>query len=133
MADSSASTNWLVGRDRELEMLAGFLGETVSGGSSRLLTGEPGVGKTALMDAALAMALTRGARVIQGSGVEYESDVSFAATPCQLDDSANAPWTRMMVVCMIAPSRAGGCECPDRCSQMIPGLSSLLAPTTSVR
>ena len=62
MAESTASTYRLVGRDRELEMLAAFLDETVSGGSARLLTGEPGVGKSALMDAAVAMAGTRGAR-----------------------------------------------------------------------
>lgn len=89
MADSTASTYRLVGRDRELEMLAAFLDETVSGGSARLLTGEPGVGKTALMDAAVAMAGTRGARVIQGSGVEYESDVSFAGLHQLVDPLAD--------------------------------------------
>lgn len=78
MADPTASTYQLVGRDRELEMLAAFLDDTFASGSARLLTGEPGVGKTALMDAAAEMAATRGARVIRGSGVEYESDVSFA-------------------------------------------------------
>lgn len=78
MADRTASIHRLVGRDRELEMLTGFLDEILSGGSARLLTGEPGVGKTALIDAAVALAGERGARVIQGSGVEYESDVSFA-------------------------------------------------------
>lgn len=78
MADSTAFTHRLVGRDRELELLAAFLDETVSGGSSRLLTGEPGVGKTALIDAAVTMAVERGTRVITGSGVEYESDVSYA-------------------------------------------------------
>ena len=46
--------------------------------STLLLTGEPGVGKTALLVAATEMAAARGARVIRGGGVEYETDVSFA-------------------------------------------------------
>jgi hypothetical protein len=43
-----------------------------------LLTGEPGVGKTALLAAAAEMAATAGFEVIRVGGVEYETDVSFA-------------------------------------------------------
>jgi predicted ATPase len=78
MADLNAGTNRLVGRDRELATLGSFLGDAVAAGATLLLTGEPGVGKTALLDAAAEMAAADGVRVIRGGGVEYETDVSFA-------------------------------------------------------
>ncbi|MGC9382316.1 ATP-binding protein [Streptomyces sp. MH13] len=68
----------LVGRDRELGELAMFLDKAATDGATVLLTGEPGVGKTALLDAAAELAAAKGARVIRGSGVEYETDISFA-------------------------------------------------------
>ena len=49
MADVNAGTNRLVGRDRELATLGSFLDEAVVDGATLLLTGEPGVGKTALL------------------------------------------------------------------------------------
>ena len=61
MADVNAGTNRLIGRDRELATLGSFLGEAVVDGATLLLTGEPGVGKTALLVAAAEMA-TRGRR-----------------------------------------------------------------------
>jgi DNA-binding CsgD family transcriptional regulator/tetratricopeptide (TPR) repeat protein len=78
MPDVNAGTNRLIGRDRELETLGSFLGEAVGDGATLLLTGEPGVGKTALLAAAAEMAETDGFRVIRGGGVEYETDISFA-------------------------------------------------------
>jgi predicted ATPase len=78
MADVNAGTNRLVGRDRELATLGSFLGEAVGDGATLLLTGEPGVGKTALLVAAAEMATSDGGRVLRGGGVEYETDVSFA-------------------------------------------------------
>lgn len=68
----------LVGRDPELASLGSFLGEAVVDGATLLLTGDPGVGKSALLAAAAKMAVADGVRVIRGGGVEYETDVSFA-------------------------------------------------------
>ncbi|MFC5238885.1 ATP-binding protein [Streptomyces atrovirens] len=68
----------LVGRDRELGELAMFLDKAASDGATVLLTGEPGVGKTALLDTTAELALAKGTRVVRGSGVEYETDISFA-------------------------------------------------------
>jgi transcriptional regulator with AAA-type ATPase domain len=42
----------LVGRDRELELIRSFLDRAAVDGEALLLWGEPGVGKTALLDAA---------------------------------------------------------------------------------
>jgi DNA-binding CsgD family transcriptional regulator len=78
MAEVNAGANRLVGRDRELAALGSFLAEAVVDGSTLLLTGDPGVGKTALLVAAAEMATRDGFRVIRGGGVEYETDVSFA-------------------------------------------------------
>lgn len=68
----------LVGRDRELGELAMFLDKAVTDGATVLLTGDPGMGKTALLDATAELAVAKGFRVIRGSGVEYETDISFA-------------------------------------------------------
>lgn len=68
----------LVGRRRELDLLAGVVSHAVDDGAALLVTGEPGVGKSALLGAAAEIAGSRGVRVIRGSGVEYESDVGYA-------------------------------------------------------
>ena len=78
MADFDPGTYRLIGRERELETLEAFVAETTTQGSTLLLTGEPGVGKTALLSAAAEMAAAGGVRVIRGGGVEYETEVSFA-------------------------------------------------------
>ncbi len=78
MVDLTAGTNRLIGRDRELGALDAFLGAVAQGGSTLVLVGEPGVGKTALLHAAAEMATTNGVRVIHCGGMEYESDISFA-------------------------------------------------------
>jgi DNA-binding CsgD family transcriptional regulator len=76
--DVNVWTSRLIGRDRELAILGSLLDEAAADGATLLLTGEPGVGKTALLAAAAEMATTAGFEVIRGGGVEYETDVSFA-------------------------------------------------------
>lgn len=49
----------------------------VSGGAL-LLSGDAGVGKTVLLDAAAGQAHGAGARVVRAAGVEFESSISFA-------------------------------------------------------
>jgi len=68
----------LVGREGELAELAAFLDMARMDGAVLLLTGDPGVGKTALLDATAELAVAKGVRVVRGSGVEYETDISFA-------------------------------------------------------
>ena len=45
----------LVGRDRELGLVASFLDQAATEGGAFLFTGEPGAGKTAILDAAAAL------------------------------------------------------------------------------
>ncbi len=68
----------LVGRDGELELLGSFLGEAAVHGGALLLSGDPGVGKTALLDAAAEQAAAAGTQVVRAAGVEFEADVSFS-------------------------------------------------------
>lgn len=61
----------LVGRDRETAMLVRFMTEVAGGrGSSVLIEGEPGIGKSALVRAALDGAADLGCQVFWGAGDE---------------------------------------------------------------
>jgi DNA-binding CsgD family transcriptional regulator len=61
----------LVGRDGELAALAGLIKQAAAGnGSSVLIEGEPGIGKSALVQAAMAEARNLGCQVYWGAGDE---------------------------------------------------------------
>jgi DNA-binding CsgD family transcriptional regulator len=61
----------LIGRDSEIAMLVRFMTEVAGGrGSSVLIEGEPGIGKSALVQAALAEAAGVGCQVFWGAGDE---------------------------------------------------------------
>ena len=68
----------LAGRDGDLGVIQAFLDEASAGGAALLLTGEPGVGKTALLDAAQERAMAAGVRVLRATGAQFEADVSFS-------------------------------------------------------
>jgi DNA-binding CsgD family transcriptional regulator len=67
-----------VGRSDELALIRSFVGRTAIRGGVLLLSGEPGVGKTVLLDAAAEAASADGTRVLRAAGVEFEADVSFS-------------------------------------------------------
>ena len=81
--DSSAGSppcggNGLQGRRRECEVLAGLIEEARSGRSAVLVVrGEPGVGKTALLDHVVGSASDL--RLVRAVGVESEMELPFAA------------------------------------------------------
>jgi DNA replication protein DnaC len=68
----------LIGRDDDLEYITAFVDQAAGSGSALLLSGEAGVGKTVLLDAAAAHAETAGSRVLRAAGAEFEGAVSFA-------------------------------------------------------
>ena len=68
----------LIGRGDDLEYIAAFVDQAAVSGGALLLSGEAGVGKTVLLDAAAAHAETAGSRVLRAAGTEFESAVSFA-------------------------------------------------------
>jgi DNA-binding CsgD family transcriptional regulator len=68
----------LIGRQSESAALEGLLGEVRGGRSSVIvLRGEPGVGKTALLESVVGSA--SGFRVAKATGVESEAELAFAA------------------------------------------------------
>jgi DNA-binding CsgD family transcriptional regulator len=67
-----------VGRERELTLIASFLSRAAAEGGTLLFTGEPGVGKTALLDAAEEAALAAGIGVLRTAGSEIGTRVDFS-------------------------------------------------------
>ncbi|QKV75821.1 AAA family ATPase [Amycolatopsis sp. Hca4] len=68
----------LFGRHDELAGISGFLDRVRQGGCVRLIRGEPGVGKSALMTAAAELALSQGMHALRASGSEFEADVGYS-------------------------------------------------------
>ncbi len=68
----------LFGRDDDLEYVTAFVDQAAVSGGALLLSGEAGVGKTVLLDAAAAHAEITGSQVFRAAGAEFESEVSFA-------------------------------------------------------
>ncbi|MDQ0913682.1 DNA-binding CsgD family transcriptional regulator [Streptomyces canus] len=73
-----STTEGLVGRDRELELLRSYVDQVLGRGGVLVLSGEPGVGKSVLLDAAATAATAAGALVLRSDGVEFLADLSFA-------------------------------------------------------
>lgn len=70
----------LVNRSRELDLLTGLLARAAEGTSAAVVVrGEPGIGKTALLDALSARAVTMGMPVARVTGVECEAPLGYAA------------------------------------------------------
>jgi hypothetical protein len=69
----------LVGRSAELELIEALLAGRGPVGRGLLLRGDPGVGKTALLDVAAARAEAAGMRVLRASGVQFEAEIGFSA------------------------------------------------------
>jgi DNA-binding CsgD family transcriptional regulator len=67
----------VVGRAPELERIASFLDEAAVGGQALLVSGDAGVGKTAMLDLA-AQAAGSKVRVARAAGAEFEAGLSFA-------------------------------------------------------
>jgi hypothetical protein len=70
----------LIGREPEIRQLRLFVSRITRGaGEALLLSGDPGVGKTSLLDQAAAMAAGSGIRLLRATGSQFEADISFAA------------------------------------------------------
>ncbi|WP_260609275.1 helix-turn-helix transcriptional regulator [Streptomyces sp. WAC 01325] len=67
-----------MGRDGDLRMMQELFEDTQVRGGALMVTGEPGVGKTALLESYAAESSARGTRIFWASGVEFEADVSYS-------------------------------------------------------
>jgi len=69
----------LVGRQVDVELIRSFVVRAAAEGGAILVSGEPGVGKSVLLDAAAEAAAAAGIRILRAAGVEFEASVSFSA------------------------------------------------------
>src|SRR3954453_11672449 len=77
----------LVGRDRELALIDATLDRLPNGSAQALaLTGEPGIGKTSLLDALRERADARALPVFHARSAEFEREAPFGVFVDALDD-----------------------------------------------
>lgn len=77
----------LVGRDPELERLDARVGRVARGGSAAIaVAGDPGLGKTVLLDRVAELAGTHGLVVCRGNAAEMRGDVPFLLFDAALAD-----------------------------------------------
>jgi DNA-binding CsgD family transcriptional regulator len=69
----------IVGRQDDVAWLSATIDRMVHVGGSVLLSGDPGIGKSVLLDSGAAHARRWGVRVLRAEGAEFESDVSYSA------------------------------------------------------
>ncbi len=87
-----AAATVFLGRDAELEHLAALARRVAVGqGAVVLVEGEPGIGKTALLEAAATRFAEAGLRVRTGAARELQRDVPFAAVRSWLAVEGTAP------------------------------------------
>ena len=68
----------LVGRDRDVSLLQRFVAQAADDGDALLITGEPGVGKSALLNVVAGEARREGTLVLRAAGAEFEAALSYA-------------------------------------------------------
>ena len=73
-----AAAGPLLGRHAELELVTAMLDRIDTAGSTLVLRGDPGIGKSRLLAEAVRLAGERGVAVLQTTGVEAEAHLPFA-------------------------------------------------------
>ena len=99
-ADPPGQRRSLTGRAAELALIEEFLDRAAAEGGSLVLAGEPGVGKTALLQVAADRAMIAGTRVVRAEGVEFETTGVFSGLSQILHPPVGRPGD--------APARAPG-------------------------
>ncbi|MGI8901785.1 MAG: AAA family ATPase [Nocardioides sp.] len=82
-------TSAIVGRDRELSEVKRWIARLADGPAALVLSGEPGIGKTTLWEAAVASSRTANFRVLVARPVQAELALGFSALADLLDDVAD--------------------------------------------
>jgi DNA-binding CsgD family transcriptional regulator len=74
----TASPAGLLGRQQDLEAVRSFAGQASVSGGALVIAGQPGIGKTTLLDAVATETEAAGTKVLRAAGVEYEAGISYA-------------------------------------------------------
>ena len=70
----------LIGREPEIARLKLLVSRLAEGaGDALLLSGDPGVGKTSLLDFAAVLAADSGIRLLRATGSQFEANISYSA------------------------------------------------------
>jgi hypothetical protein len=85
----AANPRDIIGRGAEVQALRGFLDQLTHGFASRVLVGDAGIGKTALLQSAVASAREYGYRVLSCRPAEAEAHLSFAGLADLLVDAVD--------------------------------------------
>ncbi len=72
------ATSELIGRNNEVQRVDALLDRVRDRGGALVIRGEPGIGKSALLDRSRGRASSLGARALATAGVESESELAFA-------------------------------------------------------
>ncbi len=78
LSSATPSGHGLIGRDTELLFLQELLNGVSTAGAALVVRGEPGIGKTSLLDAAATAAATAGLAVLRARGIPAEQHLPFA-------------------------------------------------------
>ena len=78
--------NHVLGRERELAALEGFVRDVADGPRALLITGEPGIGKTTTWLSGIDTSASAGHRVLSSRSVEAEAKMSFTTLGDLLGD-----------------------------------------------
>ena len=84
-----------VGRERELEMAAELIARRNGASSALIFEGGPGVGKTTVLNAAVASALSSGCRVLSCRPAESEASLPFVALGDLLEPAFEAGFDQL--------------------------------------
>ncbi len=76
---AGSSTHGLWGRDQDIALIDHLLDRIVQGGSTLVISGEPGIGKSALLEIAKHRASKSNVRILSMTGVPAEVHLPFAA------------------------------------------------------
>jgi hypothetical protein len=74
----------LVGRDQDLAAIRAFIDQAAAEGGALVMSGEAGVGKTAMIEAAITYARTAGLRVLRATGAQFAPDMNIKVHPLRL-------------------------------------------------
>lgn len=90
VTSGAVPTTGLVGRERDLDVTRSFTGYTSIAGGGMVIEGDPGVGKTSLLDAVAIEAGTAATKIVRAAGVTSEAGIAYAGLNLALQPLAGS-------------------------------------------